>query len=186
MKRALPVCALLAALLALGVVGLRTSTPLPARRGQVPPDHLPADRAPAAVADPSPSQHPTAAAIPEPAVTTPSTTIVVLRWGAERVTLEHAVDKPDLPWAATGRGAARFVIEDAESGARLGEGPCEQPRLCACEAGRDHLRGDVMVRHEAVVRLKLPRLGARERVRLEVPGPEGWETLGSFLLERGS
>lgn len=188
MKRAVPVCALLAALLALAVVGSRTSTPLPARREVSSPPL--ADRAApptaAPVAEPAPAPDPIAPQAPDPAATPPSTTIVVLRWSAERVTLAHAADKPDLPWVASGGGAARFVIEDAESGARLGEGPCEQPRLCGCEAGRDHLRGDVMVRHEAVVRVKLPRLSARERVRLEVPGPEGWETLGSFLLERGS
>jgi hypothetical protein len=115
--------------------------------------------------------------------TSHATTIVVLRWGAERIELVRAVDKPGLRWAAGGAGAARFVLEDAATGARLAEGPCAAPRLCPCERGQDHLRGDVMVRHQAVVRLKLPRLAARERLRIETPGPDGWEERASLLLE---
>lgn len=139
---------------------------------------------PSALPTPEPAARTKAATAATVASATPSTTIVVLRWSAERVELVRAVDKPGLPFAgAEATGPARWVLEDPASGARLGEGACSTPRLCECERGADHRRGDVLVRHEAVVRLKLPRLLPRQRLRIEAPGPTGWETLGAFLVE---
>lgn len=137
-----------------------------------------------ATAEPTPGREAATAATITSTRAAPSTTIVVLRWSAERVELVRAVDKPALPFAGGPEtGPARWVLEDPASGARLGEGACAAPRLCECERGADHRRGDVLVRHEAVVRLKLPRLLPRQRLRIEAPGPAGWSTLGAFLVE---
>lgn len=175
---------LLLALLGLVLLGGRSAQPLPAGPPRTAtPVAPPVDRPQA----PGPVPGLPAAPSLVDAGPAPTTTIAVLRWSAAGIELVRAVDKPALPWKeAPETGGARFVIEDPRTGARLGEGPCARPRLCACPRARDHLRGDVVVRHEAVVRLKLPRLAAQERVRIEAPGPEGWEALGSFELERGS
>lgn len=163
-----------------GGVGLLVATapqPLPFARTSRDATPHPVGPAPTApVATPS-QPAPIAAASSQVA-----TTLVVVRWKRDGVELVDAVVKPGLPWVP-GRGEGRFVISDADSGARLGEGPCGLPRLCDCERGADHTRGDVMVRHTAVVRLKLPRLAARQRVQLETPGPSGWEPVGTILVE---
>jgi hypothetical protein len=110
------------------------------------------------------------------------TTLAVLHLkAAGAVELIASADKPfPCPRARTPEGrSARYRLEDATSGALLDEGPLDLPPLCDCSLGRDHAVGCVVVPHEAFVRLKLPRLAARERLSLR--GANG-EDLGAFLL----
>lgn len=109
------------------------------------------------------------------------TTIAVLRVGdgGDRLELVSWVTKPFACAASDGApGATFYLLEDALTGAPLASGPCPLPDLCRC-GGRDHRQGCVRVRHEAVVRLKLPRLAAAER--LTIVGPDG--PIAQFALE---
>lgn len=128
-----------------------------------------------------------AAEVPAPPpVTAPSsaprTTIAVLRVGqaGERVELVSWATKP-IPCSldAAPQGATSYVLEDARTGARLAAGPCALPRLCPCPGTDDHRRGCLRLRHEAVVRLKLPRVAPAER--LTILGPDG--PIATFALE---
>lgn len=116
-----------------------------------------------------------------PVASSARTTIAILRVGdgGERVELVSWVTKgfacatsDDPP------GATFYVLEDALTGERLATGPCPLPDLCRC-GGPDHRRGCARVRHEAVVRLKLPRVSASER--LTIVGPDG--PIARFALE---
>lgn len=105
-------------------------------------------------------------------VTSARTSIVVLRLADDGVELVTRATKPfACPPAEppTSPSAARWRLVDRTSGALLAEGALELPRLCDCPKGRDHRRGCVVVHHSAVVRLKLPRLAARERLELVRP-----------------
>lgn len=141
----------------------------------------PAHAAPASTVLPA-----AAAEAPAPPVTAPSsaprTTIAVLRVGqaGERVELVSWATKP-IPCAldAAPPGATSYVLEDARTGARLAAGPCALPRLCPCPGTDDHRRGCLRLRHEAVVRLKLPRVAPAER--LTILGPDG--PIATFALE---
>lgn len=132
---------------------------------------------------------PAAPALPPPVVAPASpagppsiadrTSIVVLQLGAGVELLSWAEKPvrflaPDLPAGAR----ARYRVEDARTGALLHEGPCDLPTPCRCALGRDHADGCAVLRHDPVVRLKLPRLAERERVTLVASG----ETLGTFVL----
>lgn len=138
------------------------------------------------VGRPTPPRAPAAAERPgssAPARTTIAparTTIAVLRVGRAHIDLVSWVTKPvpfDLPAGET--GATRYVLEDARTGVVLATGPCPLPRLCECDGSADHARGCVRVRHEAVVRLKLPRVAPSER--LTIIGPDG--PIARFDLE---
>jgi hypothetical protein len=129
-----------------------------------------------------------AAVLPPLAVVTPrppakpGTTLLVLRFGPRGASLVSFAEKPPLA-EDRDEGNALWIIEDATTGARLDEGCFELPRLCTCALGHDHVDGCVVVRHEAVFRLKVPRKAPRERLRLlSAAGAE----LGSFLLEESS
>jgi len=109
-------------------------------------------------------------------VTSARTSIVVLRLADAGVELVTRVTKPFAcppgePPTAGAITAGRWRLVDRASGALLAEGALALPRLCECPKGRDHRRGCVVVHHSAVVRLKLPRLAAQER--LELVGAEG-------------
>lgn len=149
----------------------------PARVATAPsPPTAPAPRAPAPPAPPPP----VAAA---PASVTSQTTIAVLRVGqaGARVELVSWTTKP-IPFEldpALPAGAATYVLEDARTGERLASGPCTLPRLCPCPGTADHRRGCLRLRHEAVVRLKLPRVSASER--LTILGPDG--PVATFALK---
>lgn len=106
-------------------------------------------------------------------VTSARTSIVVLRLDDEGVELVTRATKPFAcpPAEPPTPHAARWRLVDRASGALLAEGALELPRLCECPKARDHRRGCVVVHHTAVVRLKLPRLAAQER--LELIGAEG-------------
>jgi hypothetical protein len=106
-------------------------------------------------------------------VTSARTSIVVLRLAGEGVELVTRATKPFAcpPAEPPTPSAARWRLVDRTSGALLAEGALELPRLCECPKARDHRRGCVVVHHTAVVRLKLPRLAAQER--LELIGAEG-------------
>jgi hypothetical protein len=115
------------------------------------------------------------------APTSARTTIAILRVGdgGDRVELVSWVTKAFV--CATSDeppGATYYLLEDAVTGARLATGPCPMPDLCRC-GGPDHRHGCARVRHEAVVRLKLPRVSATER--LTIVGPEG--PIAQFALE---
>ncbi len=115
-----------------------------------------------------------------PAPIADRTSIVVLQLGAGAELLSWAEKPvrflaPDLPDEAR----VRYRLEDARTGALLHEGPCDLPTPCRCAIGRDHADGCAVLRHDPVVRLKLPRLADRERVTLVASG----RTVGSFLLE---
>jgi hypothetical protein len=109
------------------------------------------------------------------------TTLAVLHVKRGAIELIASADKPfPCPRARALEGrTARYQLEDAASGALLEEGPLDLPPLCDCSLGRDHADGCVVVPHEAIVRLKLRRLAARERLRLR---GAGGEDLGAFLL----
>jgi len=107
------------------------------------------------------------------------TTILVLRLRAAGAELVSFSDKP-CHLEQEPSGCARWYLEDASNGARLDEAPCELPRLCTCPLGHDHATGCVIVHHEAVFRLKVPRLAPKERLRLV---SEDGRELGTFLLE---
>jgi hypothetical protein len=109
------------------------------------------------------------------------TTLVVLQAKKGAVELIASADKPfPCPRARAPEGrTARYRLEDAASGALLDEGQLDLPPLCDCALGRDHAAGCVVVPHEAIVRLKLPRLASSERLCLR--GARG-EDLGAFLL----
>ncbi len=112
----------------------------------------------------------------------PRTTILVLRWNRSSVELVSFADKP-LPAERPAPGSALWTLEDPSSGAPLEQGSFALPALCDCAIGHDHAQGCVVVHHEAVFRLKVPRIAPRERLRLVAP--DGRE-LGSFLLEPSS
>ncbi|MCO5171609.1 MAG: hypothetical protein M9894_35345 [Planctomycetes bacterium] len=116
-------------------------------------------------------------------VADPRTTIAVLRVreGGEAIDLVRWVTRPFATEAPGPRGATHYVLEDAVTGERLAAGPCPLPRLCTCP-GPDHPRGCLRVRHQAVVRLKLPRLAPVER--LTIVGPDG--PIASFILDEAS
>ncbi|MBX3472481.1 MAG: hypothetical protein KF878_36985 [Planctomycetes bacterium] len=111
------------------------------------------------------------------------TTIAVLRvsQGGEALELVRWVTKPFATEAPGPRGATHYVLEDAVTGERLAAGPCPLPRLCTCP-GPDHPRGCLRVRHQGVVRLKLPRLAPVER--LTIVGPDG--PIATFTLDEAS
>lgn len=110
----------------------------------------------------------------------PSTTIVVLKVAPGGVTLVTSAEKPFRPEAPVDPGdGPRWRLEDPADGRVLATGPLELPRLCSCPEGRDHQRGCVVVPHEAVVRLHLPRVARRERLTLVDAGVP----LASFSLE---
>jgi hypothetical protein len=110
---------------------------------------------------------------------TDGTTIVVLRLRQSGASLVSFADK-SFAFAPESGGSALWILEDAESGRELARGPCELPTLCDCPIGHDHAVGCVMVRHEAVFRLKVPRLARSERLRLlSARGRD----LGAFVLE---
>lgn len=106
-------------------------------------------------------------------VTSARTSIVVLRLADAGVELVTRATKPFAcpPAEPPTPQAARWRLVDRTSGALLAEGALELPRLCECPKARDHRRGCVVVHHSAVVRLKLPRLAAQER--LELVGADG-------------
>jgi hypothetical protein len=137
------------------------------------------DEVPGASASEPEAERPTEAVAP--VASSARTTIAVLRVGdgGERVELVSWVTKgfacatsDDPP------GATFYVLEDALTGERLATGPCPLPDLCRC-GGPDHRRGCARVRHEAVVRLKLPRVSSSER--LTIVGPDG--PIAQFALE---
>ncbi len=113
------------------------------------------------------------------------TTIAVLRVGrgGGRVELVSWATKP-IPFTLSADDAAptaaTYVLEDARTGERLASGPCALPRLCPCPGTRDHRQGCLRLRHEAVVRVKLPRVAAAER--LTIVGPDE-VPLATFALE---
>ncbi len=122
-----------------------------------------------------------AAALARSAEKVEGTTILVLRLGARGLELVSSCEKSTAcETSCEGRGAWR--LEDATSGARLAEGLCDFPDLCGCPIGRDHAQGCIVIRHEAVFRLKVPRCAPHERLRVFAPG--GREA-GSFVLDRG-
>lgn len=114
----------------------------------------------------------------------PATSILVLRLGAGSTQLVSWAEKPvrflapDLPTDVRGH----YRLEDPVTGRLLLEGACDLPEPCRCAIGHDHAHGCGVVRHDAVVRLKLPRLASRERVVL-LDGPA---RVGTFLLEAPS
>lgn len=130
----------------------------------------------AVVARPSPPSPPTPVASTAPIVEAPaavqaapvasSTSIVVLRWRTDRIELVGQIVKPSrlVAEAEPGPAAVRWRLADAATGRVLAEGPVAAPRLCDCDASADHARGCRRLRHEAVVRLKLPHLAPRERL----------------------
>lgn len=109
------------------------------------------------------------------------TTIAILRIsdGGDRIELVNNFTK-QFACAPTddAPGETFYVLEDAVTGARLATGPCPLPELCRCD-GPDHRDGCRRVRHEAVVRLKLPRVASTER--LTIHGPDG--PIAQFALE---
>lgn len=109
----------------------------------------------------------------------PGTTVLILRLGARGLELVSAIEKT-TPCETSSEGTGLWCLEDATTGARLAEGCCDLPELCACSIGHDHANGCVVMRHEAVFRLKVPRRAARERIR--ILAADGRER-GSFLLE---
>jgi hypothetical protein len=146
-----------------------------------PPEDASPDDAPGAApgAEPAPVEvasvaAPSTLAEDEPhADVAPRTTIAILQVskGGAEVDLVRWVTKPvPCPLARTPGGSARWVLEDARTGAELAEGPCPLPRLLEGD-GPDVKAGCVRLRHQAVVRLKLPRTGAAER--LTIIGPDG-------------
>lgn len=106
------------------------------------------------------------------------TTILVLRARPGSYELVSSVARPALPPRASA-GSARFTVEDAETGSFVGTGAFEAPPLCA-RGEADHVEGCTMIRHEAVIRLKVPHRAPRERVRLM--DERGLE-VASFLVE---
>jgi hypothetical protein len=94
------------------------------------------------------------------------TTLVVLKVQPEGIALVAAAEKAVrfVP-EPTDPGGARWRLLD-RAGRFLAEGPLELPRLCACPRGRDHARGCTVTPHEAVVRLKLPRIQPQETLKL--------------------
>jgi hypothetical protein len=149
----------------------------PEVEAEVEPAASPSRAAPAP-ASPSPDLAP--AELPGPAPIAARTSILVLRLG-DRAELLSWAEKPvrflapDLPHEAR----VRYRLEDARTGALLHEGPCDLPTPCRCAIGRDHADGCAVLRHDPVVRLKLPRLAGRERVTLVASG----RTVGAFVLE---
>ena len=122
-----------------------------------------------------------AAAVARSAPRAPGTTILVLRLGARGLELVSACEK-ETPCETSSEGRGAWRLEDASSGARLADGLCDFPDLCHCSLGRDHAQGCIVIRHEAVFRLKVPRRAPHERLR--VFAPDGREA-GSFVLDRG-
>lgn len=169
------------AVIVLALVGLAF-----ALRGQATPSvEESASRAPAPEAPPSDEQQLTTPATEElaiaPIASSARTTIAILRVGdgGERVELVSWVTK-GFACATSDEppGATFYVLKDALTGERLATGPCPLPDLCRC-GGPDHRRGCRRIRHEAVVRLKLPRLAGSER--LTIVGPDG--PIAQFALE---
>lgn len=105
------------------------------------------------------------------------TTILVLRARPGSLELVSSAAKP-FACAPQSSGDLRFTVED-DHGALLAEGAVPAPPLCGC-GGADHVQGCVSIRHEAVVRVKVPHRAARERVSFR----DGrGDALGSFTIE---
>ena len=112
------------------------------------------------------------------------TTILVLRVTASRVELLASSVKPFATVPAS-VGELAYRVEDAESGEVVARGSFPAPPLCTCSSpDAPHAAiGCVALRHDAVVRLKVPHVRPRERVR--ITGARG-EPLATLDMEARS
>lgn len=114
------------------------------------------------------------------ALATPGTTLLVLRARARSVELVAAHAKP-FPCPETAGGGLLYRVLDRDGGQVVAEGSVPAPELCRCGGAEHPPRGCVPIRHEAVVRVKVPRRVARERIRFT--DARTGADLGAFDLE---
>lgn len=109
------------------------------------------------------------------------TTILVLAARKGRIDLVSSAAKP-FACPKNGHDHLAFEVMDEPTGRLLATGAFPSPELCPCDRPEavHPASGCVAVRHEAVVRLKVPHRAPRERIRLREAG--GAE-LGSFVIE---